>query len=57
MHPYIGELWLDQINNDSFNTYRKAREHLSIATRNAKIAVRAESSSWPLRFGVIPIPT
>ena len=37
--PYIGDLWLDQINNDSFNTYRNARQNISIATRNGKIAV------------------
>jgi integrase len=39
LSPYIGDLWLDQINNDSFNAYRKARQDLAIITRNAKIAV------------------
>ena len=39
LEPYIGDLWLDQINNDSFNAYRKARQDLAIITRNAKIAV------------------
>jgi hypothetical protein len=41
LSPYIGDLWLDQINNDSFNAYRKARHghDLAIITRNAKIAV------------------
>jgi len=38
LEPYIGDLWLDQINNDSFNAYRKARQDLAIITRNAKIA-------------------
>jgi hypothetical protein len=28
MAPYIGDLWLDQINNDSFNAYRNARQDL-----------------------------
>ena len=37
--PYIGNLWLDQINNDSFNAFRNARQGLAIITRNAKIAV------------------
>ena len=37
--PYIDGLWLDQINNDSFNAYRNARQDLAIITRNAKIAV------------------
>jgi integrase len=37
--PYIGDLWLDQINNDSFNGFRNARRGLAIITRNAKIAV------------------
>jgi hypothetical protein len=39
LDPYIGRLCLDQINNDSFATYRNARQHLSIITRNAKIGV------------------
>jgi hypothetical protein len=39
LDPYVGHLWLDQINNDSFSAYRNARQHLSIATRNAKIGV------------------
>lgn len=32
-------VWLDQINNDSFNAFRNARQDITIATRNAKIAV------------------
>jgi hypothetical protein len=39
LHPYIGDLWLDQINNDSFCTYRNARQDITIITRNGKIAV------------------
>ena len=39
LHPYIGDLWLDQINNDSFSAYRKARQDITIITRNSKIAV------------------
>jgi len=39
LSPYISDLWLDRINNDSFNAYRKARHDLAIITRNAKIAV------------------
>jgi integrase len=37
LEPYIGHLWLDQINNDSFNAYRNARQDLTIITRNGKI--------------------
>jgi integrase len=37
--PYIGDSWLDQINNDSFNAYRNARQDITIATRNGKMAV------------------
>jgi integrase len=39
LEPYIGHLWLDQINNDSFNAYRNARQDLTIITRNGKIGV------------------
>lgn len=39
LHPYIGDLWLDQINNDSFSAYRNARQDITIITRNSKIAV------------------
>jgi hypothetical protein len=39
LSPYIGDLWLDQINNDSFNAFGNARQGLAIITRNAKIAV------------------
>ena len=39
LEPYIGDLWLDQINNDSFNAYRNARQDLTIITRNGKIGV------------------
>src|SRR5882672_4517975 len=39
LEPYIGDLWLDQINNDSFIVYRNARQDLSIVTRNGKIGV------------------
>ncbi|PYX63660.1 MAG: hypothetical protein DMG78_31415, partial [Acidobacteria bacterium] len=34
LEPYIGDLWLDQISNDSFNAYRNARQDLTIITRN-----------------------
>jgi len=39
LEPYIGDLWLDQISNDSFNAYRNARQDLTIITRNGKIGV------------------
>src|SRR6266404_5873121 len=39
LEHYIGDLWLDQINNDSFIVYRNARQDLSIITRNGKIGV------------------
>lgn len=39
LHPYIGNLWLDQINNDSFSAYRNARQDITIITRNSKIGV------------------
>lgn len=39
LDPFIGDLALDRINNDSFARYRKARGHLSIHTRNRKIAL------------------
>jgi integrase len=39
MDPFIGHLTLDRINNDSFVRYRRARRHLSVLTRNQKIAV------------------
>jgi integrase len=39
IEPFIGNLPLDRINNDSFSRYRRARGHLSIRTRNQKIAL------------------
>ena len=39
MDLFIGHLPLDRINNDSFARYRKARRHLSVRTRNQKIAL------------------
>ena len=36
---FIGQLPLDRINNDSFARYREARRHLSVRTRNQKIAL------------------
>lgn len=39
LDPFIGNLPLDRINNDSFAPYRKARGKLSIHTRNQKIAL------------------
>jgi hypothetical protein len=36
---FIGELPLDRINHDSFARYRTARRHLSVRTRNQKIAL------------------
>jgi hypothetical protein len=39
IEPFIGNLPLDRINNDSLARYRRARGHLSIRTRNQKIAL------------------
>ena len=39
MESLVGHLPLDRINNDSFARYRRAREHLSIHTRNQKIGL------------------
>ena len=39
LDSFIGDLPLDRINNDSFARYRKARGHLSVRTRNHKIAL------------------
>jgi integrase len=39
LEPFIGHLPLDRINSDSFARYRRARRHLSIRTRNQKIAL------------------
>ncbi|MGC1346645.1 MAG: hypothetical protein WA863_11215 [Methyloceanibacter sp.] len=36
---FIGNLPLDRINNDSFARYRMARRHISVRTRNQKIAL------------------
>lgn len=39
LDPFIGHLPLDRINNDTFARYRGARRHLSVRTRNQKIAL------------------
>ena len=51
LDSFIGHLPLDRINNDSFARYRRAREHLSIHTRNQKIGLarrvlRLATSVW-----------
>lgn len=48
---FIGHLPLDRINNDTFTRYRRARQHLSIHTRNQKIGLarrvlRLATSVW-----------
>lgn len=39
MDGFIGHLALDRINDDVFTPYRQSRRHLSVRTRNQKIAV------------------
>ena len=39
LDSFIGNLPLDRINNDSFTRYRMARRHISVRTRNQKIAL------------------
>jgi len=39
MEPLLGHLPLDRINNESFDRYRKTQRHLSIRTRNQKLAL------------------
>jgi integrase len=39
LDSFTGNMPLDRINNDSFARYRKARQHLSVRTRNQKIAL------------------
>lgn len=39
MELFIGHLPLDRVNNDSFEHYRKTQRHLSIRTRNQKLAL------------------
>jgi len=36
LEHYIGDLWLDQINNDSFIVYRNARQDLSLSPATLK---------------------
>lgn len=48
---FIAHLPLDRINNDSFDRYRKTQRHLSIRTRNQKLALarrvlRLAASIW-----------
>jgi integrase len=39
LETFIGNLPLDRINSDSFSRFRKANHHLSVRTRNQKIAL------------------
>lgn len=39
LDPFIGDLWLDQVHNDSLEPYRKARRALAVGTVNRHLAV------------------
>lgn len=39
LDPFIGELWLDRVHNDSLQRYRVARKHLAVGTLNRHLAV------------------
>lgn len=51
MEFFLGHFPLNRINNDSFSTYRNAQKHVSIRTRNQKLAIarrvlRLAASVW-----------
>lgn len=39
MDPFIGDEWLDEIHNDSFDEYKRKRSHLSMGTINRNLRV------------------
>ena len=39
LDPFIGDLWLDQVHNDSLQPYRNARKALAVGTVNRHLAV------------------